>query len=55
MLAGVGLAVVTKGKVLSRSMNWWKRASWTWEEAAAMSDKIVAEGKADREGTRGSE
>jgi polyhydroxyalkanoate synthesis regulator phasin len=52
MLAGVGLAVVTKDKVLESLDELVERGKLTREEAAEMSDKIVAEGKAETEKAR---
>jgi polyhydroxyalkanoate synthesis regulator phasin len=49
MLAGVGLAVVTKEKVLESLDELVEKGKLTREEAAAMSDKIVEEGKAETE------
>ena len=45
MLAGVGLAVVTKDKVLESLNEYVEKGKLTQEEAAAMSDKIVDEGR----------
>lgn len=47
MLAGVGLAVVTKDKVLESLDELVEKGKLTKEEASAMSDKIVEEGKAE--------
>lgn len=52
MLAGVGLAVVTKEKVLESLDELVERGKLTREEAAEMSDKIVQEGKAETEKAR---
>ena len=52
MLAGVGLAVVTKDKVLESLDEMVERGKLTREEAAEMSDKIVQEGKAETEKAR---
>jgi len=52
MLAGVGLAVVTKDKVLESLDELVERGKLTREEAAEMSDKIVEEGKAETEKAR---
>jgi polyhydroxyalkanoate synthesis regulator phasin len=52
MLAGVGLAVVTKDKVLESLDELVERGKLTREEAAEMSDKIVSEGKAETEKAR---
>lgn len=49
MLAGVGLAVVTKDKVLESLDELVDKGKLTKEEAAAMSDKIVSEGAAETE------
>jgi polyhydroxyalkanoate synthesis regulator phasin len=49
MLAGVGLAVVTKEKVSESLEELVEKGKLTREEAAAMSDKIVEEGKAETE------
>lgn len=49
MLAGVGLAVVTKDKVLESLDELVEKGKLTREEAAEMSDKIVEEGKAETE------
>ena len=45
MLAGVGLAVVTKDKILESLNEYVEKGKLTQEEAAAMSDKIVEEGR----------
>ena len=45
MLAGVGLAVVTKDKILEALDEYVEKGKLTQEEAAAMSDKIVDEGR----------
>ena len=45
MLAGVGLAVVTKDKILESLNEYVEKGKITQEEAAAMSDKIVDEGR----------
>lgn len=52
MLAGVGLAVVTKDKVLESLDELVERGKLTREEAAEMSEKIVEEGKAETEKAR---
>lgn len=52
MLAGVGLAVVTKEKVLESLDELVERGKLTREEAAEMTDKIVQEGKAETEKAR---
>ncbi|MEM8867945.1 MAG: hypothetical protein AAGC73_06725 [Verrucomicrobiota bacterium] len=49
MLAGVGLAVVTKDKVLESLDEYVEKGKLTKEEAAAMSDKIVEEGRTETE------
>ena len=49
MLAGVGLAVVTKDKVLESLDELVEKGKLTREEAAAMSEKIVEEGKVETE------
>ncbi|MEN8829886.1 MAG: hypothetical protein ABF322_06185 [Lentimonas sp.] len=49
MLAGVGLAVVTKDKVLESLDELVEKGKLTKEEASAMSDKIVEEGKNETE------
>ncbi|MGB0745239.1 MAG: phasin family protein, partial [Opitutales bacterium] len=49
MLAGVGLAVVTKDKVLESLDELVEKGKLTREEAAQMSDKIVEEGRAETE------
>lgn len=53
MLAGLGLAVVTKEKVLESLDELVERGKLTREEAAEMSDRIVQEGKAETEKARG--
>lgn len=53
MLAGVGLAVVTKEKVLDSLDELVERGKLTREEAREMSDKIVEEGKVETEKARG--
>jgi polyhydroxyalkanoate synthesis regulator phasin len=52
MLAGVGLAVVTKDKVLESLDELVERGKLTREEAREMSDKIVEEGKVETEKAR---
>lgn len=52
MLAGVGLAVVTKEKVLESLDELVERGKLTREEAAEMSDKILEEGKVETEKAR---
>lgn len=47
MLASVGLAVVTKDKVLESLDELVEKGKLTKEEAAEMSDKIVEEGKTE--------
>ena len=49
LLAGVGLAVVTKDKVLESMDELVEKGKISREEAAAMTDKIVAEGEAETE------
>jgi len=49
MLAGVGLAVVTKDKVLESLDELVEKGKLTKEEASEMSDKIVEEGRAETE------
>ena len=49
MLAGIGLAVVTKDKVLESLDELVQKGKLTKEEAAAMSEKIVEEGKTETE------
>lgn len=49
MLAGMGLAVVTKDKVLESLHELVEKGNLTKEEAAAMSEKIVATGEAETE------
>lgn len=49
MLAGIGLAVVTKDKVLESLDELVEQGRISKEEAAAMSEKIVAEGTAETE------
>lgn len=49
MLAGVGLAVVTKDKVLESLDDLVEKGKLTKEEASAISDKIVEEGKNETE------
>ena len=49
MLAGVGLAVVTKDKVLESLEELVEAGKLTKEEAAEMSDKIVQDGKEQTE------
>jgi polyhydroxyalkanoate synthesis regulator phasin len=52
MLASVGLAVVTKDKVLESLDELVERGRLTREEAAEMSDKIVEEGRVETEKAR---
>jgi len=52
MLAGVGLAVVTRDKVLESLDELVEKGKLTREEAAEMSDKIVQEGKTETEKAR---
>jgi polyhydroxyalkanoate synthesis regulator phasin len=49
MLAGVGMAVVTKDKVLESLDELVEKGKLTKDEAAAMSDKIVEEGRTETE------
>ncbi|MGB0334838.1 MAG: phasin family protein [Opitutales bacterium] len=49
MLASVGLAVVTKDKVLESLDELVEKGNLTKEEAARMSEKIVEEGKVETE------
>lgn len=49
MLAGIGLAVVTKDKVLESLDEFVEKGKLTKDEALAMSDKIVAEGTVETE------
>ena len=49
MLAGLGLAVVTKDKVLESLHELVEKGNLSKEEAAAMSEKIVAAGEAETE------
>ena len=49
MLAGVGLAVVTKDKVLESLDELVEKGKLTQDEAAAISEKIVEEGQAETE------
>lgn len=49
MFAGVGLAVVTKEKVLESLEELVEKGKLTKEEAADLSDKIVLEGKEQTE------
>lgn len=52
MLAGVGLAVVTKDKVLESFDELVESGKLTKEEAVQMSDKIIQEGKEQTEKAR---
>jgi polyhydroxyalkanoate synthesis regulator phasin len=52
MLAGVGLAVVTKDKVLESLDELVQKGKLTQDEAAAISEKIVEEGQAETEKAR---
>lgn len=47
--AGVGLAVVTKDKILEALDDLVQKGKLTQDEAVAMTDKIVAEGEAETE------
>ena len=49
MLAGLGLAVVTKDKVLESLHELVEKGNLSKEETAAMSEKIVAAGEAETE------
>ncbi|TVP79293.1 MAG: hypothetical protein EA353_06440 [Puniceicoccaceae bacterium] len=49
MLAGIGVAVVTKDKVLESLDDLVERGKLTKDEAVAMSDKIVEEGQVETE------
>jgi polyhydroxyalkanoate synthesis regulator phasin len=49
MLAGIGMAVVTKDKVLESLDDLVEKGKITKEEASAMSDKIVQEGRVETE------
>ena len=49
MLAGIGVAVVTKDKVLESLEELVEAGRLSKDEAVAMSDKIVEEGKAETE------
>jgi len=49
MLAGIGVAVVTKDKVLESLDELVEAGRLSKDEAVAMSDKIVEEGKAETE------
>lgn len=49
MLAGLGLAVVTKDKILESLHELVEKGNLSKEEAAAMSEKIVAAGEAETE------
>jgi len=49
MLAGIGMAVVTKDKVLESLDEYVEKGKLTKDEAAAMSDKIVQEGRVETE------
>ena len=52
MLAGVGLAVVTKDKVLESLSELVEQGKLTSEEAVEMTDKIVQEGKEQTENAK---
>jgi polyhydroxyalkanoate synthesis regulator phasin len=52
MLAGIGLGVVTKDKVLESLDELVEKGKLTQDEAAAMSEKIVEEGEAETEKAR---
>ena len=49
MLAGIGMAVVTKDKVLESLDDLVAQGKMTKDEAAAVTDKIVEEGKVETE------
>ena len=49
MLAGIGVAVVTKDKVLESLDEFVEKGKLTKDEATAMSDKIVEEGRNETE------
>jgi len=49
MLAGVGMAVVTKDKVLESLDEFVEKGRMTRDEAAEMSEKIVEQGKEETE------
>lgn len=49
MLAGIGIGVVTKDKVLASLDELVEKGKLTKDEAVAMSDKIVEEGQAETE------
>ncbi|MFP4068607.1 MAG: phasin family protein [Opitutales bacterium] len=49
MLAGVGMAVVTKDKVLESLDEFVEKGRLTKEEAAQMSERIVEEGREETE------
>lgn len=49
MLAGIGVAVVTKDKVLESLDELVEKGRLSKDEAVAMSDKIVEEGRAETE------
>lgn len=49
MLAGVGVAVVTKDKVLESLDELVEKGKLTKDEASAMSDRIVEEGRVETE------
>ena len=53
MLAGVGLAVVTKDKVLESLDELVQKGKLTKDEAVAISDKIVEEGKTETDKAKG--
>jgi len=53
MFAGVGLAVVTKDKVLESLDELVEKGKLTRDEAVAVSDKIVEEGKAETDKAKG--
>ena len=49
MLAGIGVVVVTKDKILETLDEWVQKGEITKDEAVAMSDKIIEEGKTETE------
>lgn len=53
MLAGVGLAVVTKDKVLESLDDLVEKGKLTKDEAVAISDKIVEGGKVETDNAKG--
>lgn len=49
MLAGIGVVVVTKDKIIETLDEWVQKGEITKDEAVAMSDKIVEEGRNETE------